>query len=159
MKNITCRIQLCNFNLQYRISWSASSEHTAATNIYHTSHQVIKLRTHDKHWYVIIWNKDYLSWMKFLRREVWMPSISSLCLWQRYMKMGNTTGHRDRIKTKFRNFRVKAGNIWMREQTAERPTGNDIKNFFHIKEIDRNVTWTTVYLQMCLHISLTSKLL
>jgi hypothetical protein len=44
------------------------------------------------------------------------------------------------------------------EQTAGRPTGNDIKNFFHIKEIDRNVTWITVYLQTCLHISPTSTL-
>lgn len=78
---------------------------------------MIKLRPHDKHSYVIIWSEDYLSWMKFFRRKVWMPSIRSL--WQCYMKMGNTTGHKGWIKTKLKNFRVKAGNMWMRTNSRK----------------------------------------
>jgi hypothetical protein len=30
------------------------------------------------------------------------------------MEMCDTTGHKDKIKKTFKNFRVKAGNIWMR---------------------------------------------
>jgi len=35
------------------------------------------------------------------------------------MKMGNTTGHKGWIKTKLKNFRVKAGNMWMRTNSRK----------------------------------------
>jgi hypothetical protein len=35
------------------------------------------------------------------------------------VKKGNTTGHKERIKTKFKNFRVKAGNIWIRTNSRK----------------------------------------
>jgi hypothetical protein len=35
------------------------------------------------------------------------------------MKMGNTTGHKGRIKTKLKNLRVTAGKMWMRTNSRK----------------------------------------
>lgn len=72
--------------------------------------------------------------------------------------MGNTTWHKDRIKTKFKNFKKWKQAIYGWEQRAERPKGNDIKNSLHIKEISRNVTRTRMHLHTHLHTFLASKL-
>jgi len=46
------------------------------------------------------------------------------------MKMGNTTGHKARIKTKLKNFRVKAGNMWMRTNKQEAQQEITSKTYF-----------------------------